>query len=510
MKNSILQAVAGALICVLAPAQAQAQSQAEVVPSAQPPATSGSAAGAVSAAESPASAPSAPVERTVRLGDLPALLGLPAALPPPERAASPASPKAAGQTQAPTPAQRPGPSLSLQQAIERGLANSLDVQASAARRESFEQTALAARGALLPRLDARAASGQGRLESVDPIAALRRKDGSLTLRQPVFDVPSVREYRRQGVLANSAAVQTQGAESAVSLDVASAYLQATQVTLNIELSRGYEALLMELQEYITQRAQAGGASNAERDRVRARVANARSSIADSKANLRTLLRNLESLIGEAPGPLVVEAPAWLRIPLRAEEARSEAEQTNHDLRVARAEVDAAALERGVASARVLPRMDFEVTHARNLNGGGTASYTRDTKFMLVLNWSMLNGGTDLAQERAASARTREKQLRANDVRRKLWQELDTAYTNLDAVAERQDSLREELTANRAVVDAFRAQLVGGNRPLLDVLDALQRLHQSRLDLVQLALGEVQNQVKVAHLTGRLAAAGIAR
>jgi outer membrane protein TolC len=54
-----------------------------------------------------------------------------------------------------------------------------------------------------------------------------------------------------------------------------------------------------------------------------------------------------------------------------------------------------------------------------------------------------------------------------------------------------------------VVDAFKAQLVGGNRPLLDVLDAYQRLHSSRLELAGLVVNEVQNHAKVAHLTGRL-------
>lgn len=437
--------------------------------------------------------------RPVRLGELPALLGLPAQLPLTDMPLT-AMPLTNGMAASPAGA------LTLQEAIAKGVSNSLDVQATQARRESFEHTATAARGVLLPRLDARAGSGQGRLDSVDPFEQRRRKEGNLTLRQPLFDVAGVREYRRQGLLAATSAVQLQAAESSASLDVASVYLQATQVTMNIELSRGYEKLLLELQEYITQRAKAGGASNAERDRVRARVANARSGIADAKATLRTLLRNLESLMGERPGALLVQTPPWLRIPQRAEEARDEAEQSNHDLRVARADAEASAMERAAASARVLPRMDLEVTHSRNLNGGGTASYIQDTKVMLVLNWSLLNGGSDVAQERAAGARTREKQLRADETRRKLWQELDGAYTNLDAVAERYDSLREELSANQSVVDAFRAQLVGGNRSLLDVLDALQRLHQSRLDLVQLALGEMQNQVKVAHLTGRLASA----
>jgi outer membrane protein TolC len=149
----------------------------------------------------------------------------------------------------------------------------------------------------------------------------------------------------------------------------------------------------------------------------------------------------------------------------------------------------------------------ELSHARAINASGSESYSRDTKAMLVVNWSLLNGGTDLAQGRAAAARMREKQWQADDLERKLAQDLEATYASLDSVAERYTALREELVANRSVVAAFQAQLVGGNRPLLDVLDAYQRLHQSRIDLAQLVLGEVSNHAKVAHITGRLANAG---
>jgi adhesin transport system outer membrane protein len=54
-----------------------------------------------------------------------------------------------------------------------------------------------------------------------------------------------------------------------------------------------------------------------------------------------------------------------------------------------------------------------------------------------------------------------------------------------------------------VVDAFRAQLTGGNRQLLDVLDAYQRLHQSRIDIVQVVVSAAQNEWRIAHLTGAL-------
>jgi adhesin transport system outer membrane protein len=448
---------------------------------------------AAEAEPAPPSAPSAAGPggpRMAKLGELSSLLEVPQTLP------------VAGVAQ---PASGVN-ALSLEQAMDLAVLRSLDVRANAARSESFAQTTLAARGVLLPRLDARAAQGEGQLESASPQVKLPRKEGSITLHQTLFDAPGYIEYRRQGMLASSVDLQWEAAVSNVSLEAASAYLQALQLSLSLELSREYESLLGELLTYISDRAAAGGTSTAERDRVKARVANVRSQLADTRANLRASLRNLQSLIGQVPQGLGLSVPSGLAIPAAAGEAQAEARSNNRDLVAARTEVQAADWEAQGLRAKVLPRVDVELSHNRATNSAGSVSYLRDTKAMLVVNWSLLNGGSDLAQQRAALARQSEKQLRAEDTERKLNQELDAAYAALDAVGERFAALREELAANRTVVTAFKAQLVGGNRPLLDVLDAYQRLHQTKLDVVQVAIGETQNHIKVAHLTGRLAAA----
>ena len=439
--------------------------------------------------------------RTLRLGELPGLLGVAATLPLGDAAAPPSTQPA---TQATQDGSRP---ISLQQAIDLGVQHSLEVQAAAARRESFEQTAVAARGALLPRVDGRLAVGTGQLDSVSPAERRARKDGSLVLRQTLFDLPAEREVQRQDVLTDSARLQWQAAVSSASLQVSSSYLQALQARITLELGVSHERLLGDLLDYVGRRADAGGTSIAERDRVKARVANARAQQADARANLRSALRQLATLIGEAPAQLALDMPGALAVPLDATAALGEARLANRDLVASRTEAEAAALEARAQRARMLPRVELELSHNRAVNAGGIDSYSRDTKAQLVVNWSLLNGGTDLAQGRAAAARMREKELLSDDLERKLGQDLEASYASLDAVAERFAALRDELLANRSVVDAFQAQLVGGNRPLLDVLDAYQRLHQSRLDLAQLVLGEVINHAKVAHITGRLAPAG---
>jgi adhesin transport system outer membrane protein len=399
---------------------------------------------------------------------------------------------------------QPSKSMTLEQAIALGVQNSLEVQANAARADSFAHTSRAARGALLPHLDGRAAVGRGRLES-DALQPLTdRREGTLTLRQPLFDAGAYLEWRRQGQLSDAAARQLDAAMNDAALETASAYLQALQARMVMELSRDYERLLQELLDHITARAAGGGASVAERDRVRARAANARAQIADSRANLSAALRNLSTLTGVSPDALELNIAASLGAPSTLDMAVDRANQANPELLAARLETDAAKLETQSLYGRFLPRVDLELSHTRNVNGSGTLSYQRDSKAMVVVNWSLLNGSADYYQSRAAQARQQEKLARASDVQRKLRQQFDGAYASLDAIAERIGALREEVGANTSVVEAFRSQLGVGNRSLLDVLDACQRLHQSRLDVAGLMMSELQNHLKVAHLTGRLA------
>ena len=446
------------------------------------PTYAGSAGNPAAAADADAGAP----WRHARINRLSDLLGLPAELP-----------IVGIEAEAP---KRP---MALHETMRQGMNVNLDAQSADARRRAAEFTRSAARGALLPRVDVAAGYGKGRLDSVDPVLELPRKEASLTIRQAVFDLGAYEELKRQGKLAEAAAYQARSADSAAGLETASAYLQALQARIVIELSEEHEQRLKELLNYVDARAQAGGTSQAESARVRARVANARAVIADSRANLRAALRNLESLVGDAPATLALAVPRSLAIPATSREAKTMAEQQNFDLQAASADLKASQYEANSQKSKYLPRLEVQGTHRRDVNSGGTEAFQRDNRVMLTATWSLLNGGADHAQARAAQLRGRGIELARASSARKLGQELDVSYATLDGMQERFDAVSEEMASNAAVVDAFREQLVGGTRPLLDVLDAYQRLHQSRLDLTQLAISEVQNHIKVSHLVGLL-------
>jgi len=396
-----------------------------------------------------------------------------------------------------------GPALSLGEALQLAWQNSPDVAAARLRTLSFDYTRKAARGSLLPKLETRAATGRGHFETPDAQSNLGRTDKSAVLSQALVDEAARHEWNRQELLTASAEAQQTGVESQTLLDTGTAWFAVLQQRIGVELGQGYERELNELLRYIGDRVAAGGSSPAERERITARVANVRSSLADSRAALAAALRNFQRLSSVSPFGLALDAPLDLAIPADPEAAMSAAEASNAELQSSRLEQQAAESERKGNRAAFLPRLAVELTHSQTRNGAGTESHQRDSKAMLVVTLPLINGGADYARMRAAEAHRDELEARGESVRRRILQDLETSYANLQAATERFASVRDELDANRKVVDAFRTQLSGGNRQLLDVLDAYQRLHQSRLDLVQVVVSATQNEWRVAHLTGAL-------
>lgn len=482
--------VALGLLPGLALAQASAPGGSAGAEPVAPAAPAASAVPPVEPPQAPASAPAASIRAAApadlnrpRLAGLQQWLGLPPVL----------------------PLSGAGPALSLGEALQLAWQNSPDVAAARYRALSFDYTRQAARGALLPKLETRAALGRGHLETRDNTTNLLRSDNSAVLSQALVDEAARHEWSRQELLAASAELQQAGVESQTLLDTGTAWFAVLQQRVAVELGQGYEGALNELLRYIGDRVAAGGASPAERERITARVANVRSGLADSRAALAAALRNFQRLAAVTPFALDLDSPLTLDIPADPEDAITAAEVGNTEMLSSRLEQQAAESERRVSRSAFLPRLALELSHSQTRNASGTEAAQKDSKAMLVMTLPLLNGGSDYARMRSAEAHRNELQARGEGVRRRVVQDLETSYANLQAATERFASVRDELEANRKVVEAFRAQLSGGNRQLLDVLDAYQRLHQSRLDLVQVVVSAAQNEWRIAHLTGTLRA-----
>jgi outer membrane protein TolC len=176
---------------------------------------------------------------------------------------------------------------------------------------------------------------------------------------------------------------------------------------------------------------------------------------------------------------------------------------NHELRGLRLEAEAAQREVAVRQARFLPRVELEISHFRNRNIAGFPGRYADTKALAIMTVPLSSGGADLAAQRLALARAVEADARVRGAERRLTQEVETAYSDLQSLAERYAAVASELDSNRRLADAFGARPYGPALAVGDVVDAYQRLAQSQTDLVQVLVSMSQTRWRLALLVGQL-------
>ena len=381
--------------------------------------------------------------------------------------------------------------------VERALGNSYDLAGARARSTAQRFQIDVATGALRPRVDLRTGAG---LENsrpsarTDPVTGTAlsssnhgREDTTLVMRQPLYDLGARSERERQQALFGSTEANVAVTRDQVTVDAGTAHLDVLQYSLAAEFALEYRAELEKLFSLVNARVEAGGASPAESERVKARAISARSSVIEAGGSLESALLTYRRLVGAVPGAMPADDVLASAALPSLEEALERAKQQNPTLASLRESQRALEAEVASARARMSPRVELEVGNYRTRGASGAATATNEARAMFVLSWNLANGGADVAAQNVAVARLEDNRYRILDGERRIDESLRISYNTLNAVERRAQSVRDEFVANQRVVDAFRTQLTSGNRPLLDVLDAEQRLFQSRVELLRLTV-----------------------
>lgn len=395
--------------------------------------------------------------------------------------------------------------LTLVAAMRGAVGYSLEAKAAGVRVEAARQTERAALGQILPRIDAKYSIGQAQFKSTGrpPPDWMERSDSTVSMRQPLLNYGALRTWQQQRHLVEAAEQRRVNTDSSTALEASTAFLAAYQAQLTIEFGREYATMLTDLERYVSARASSGATSPADADRVRARVANTQAILSEARATLLSSLGNLRRLLGGLPDRLSIGGLPPKIAPMALETAAVEAIAANPELQAGRRDIVAASVERDAVRGRFLPTVDLEISQLEFRNASGSPGQQQDKRAMLIMTVPIFTGGGDLATYRALAAKQAEQEFLVGHAERRLRFELENAFSILDSISPRLDSTLIELSANRKVVTAYREQLFAANRSLLDVLDAYQRLYQSKNDLVALLVSEAQTKLRVAHVTGRL-------
>lgn len=332
-----------------------------------------------------------------------------------------------------------------------------------------------------------------------------RTDASLTVRQPLFDLPSFLDWRRRKVIEQAREENYRVSDGDAYIAAVNAYLALVSSRLQIDMTRDFEAQLTELLSYIEKRANAGAASISDMARVRARSQATLSSRLEQESAHAAAGIEFIRLTNLVPRkvrlPLLEDVGAAL-LPESFEQAVSTAMKSNPEIAALTAEVQAANIDMSAAKGGFLPRVDAEYTDTYSLHAGGAPSSSgqRDKRTMMVLNWNLFSGGSDVNSYFERSARHKELLYRLDDQRRRVVQTLLANYSTLATTRQRVTSGYQELESISTAAEAMSKRMLSGNQSLLDLLDVYDRFYQVRSRLVSLHILEMSTVTQLVRLT----------
>jgi adhesin transport system outer membrane protein len=400
------------------------------------------------------------------------------------------------------------------ESIRTGRGFNRESLAALARTEQAKAQTGQAFGLLLPSVSVRVNSG---LEISSPSVAVdgagkalssdthSRTDAALTVRQPLFDLPGFRDWRRRKMIEQARGENYRVSDGDAYISAVNAYLSLVSSRLLADMTRDFETQLSDLLTYIEKRAKAGATSISDMARVRARsqaTLSSRLELESAHAAAGIEFVRLTNLVPRKVRLPVLEDVGVSLLPKSFDKAVTVAMKLNPEIGALTAELQAAELDKSAAKGRYLPRVDAEYTYNYALHAGGDTSSSgqKDQRIMAVLNWSLFSGGSDYNIHVERSARYKELQYRLDDQRRRVFQTLSANYATLTTTRERITSGYQEMKSISTASEAMSKRMLSGNQSLLDLLDVYDRFYQVRSRLVNLHILEMSTVAQIVRLT----------
>jgi len=401
----------------------------------------------------------------------------------------------------------------LLESIRTGRTFNRESQAALARTRQAKAQTGQAKALLLPSVALRASRGQETSEPsviADPVTGNlvssdthTRTDASLTISQPLFNLPVFLDWRRRQVKEQAREESYRVSDGDAYISTVTTYLNLVSSRLQADVMRDFEAKLADLLSYIEKRAGAGAASVSDMSRVRARSqATISIRLEQESAHLAagTEFVRLTNLVPQKVRLPNVKDVGISLLPESFDMAVTTAMKSNPEIAALVAELEAEKIDQSAAKGQYLPRVDLELTDTYSDHAGGSSDSQRDRRVMMVMNWDLFSGGKDIKYNDERKARYKELQYRLDDQRRLVVQALAANYAALATTSERISSGYEELKSISIAAEAMSKRMFSGNQSLLDLLTVYDSASKIRARLVELHILEMNTVAQLVRLT----------
>ena len=440
---------------------------------------------------------------------------------PAEPATKPTEPRAKEKERVDQLDRRGGRARSLSEVIARAVASSPEIGAAGASAAQAKAGIGIAQASLYPTLDSTLSTGHGTFGNYTQskvqdywdkkyASGSWRSDGYLSGRQLLYDWGATdKDIERAEALARSQNLKTRAVIEDVAFRSADAYLQIQQQRDLVKLAHENVASMRELARLVELNQNNGNGTLADVKRVRARVLDAETQLADAEADLLNGIDRFRRLTRSEPGELKPMPTFRRQIPATKEQALMQALRQSPRILSLSAASDAARAEVVSTRATGLPKIQLEASVSTKELRSRNNSTEVDARGVLSLRYNLMDGGLLANQVEQALQRQVESDMKQQSERDSVEADLRQYYRTLSTAQGKASSIAASAEANGKAREVYGQQFQGGKRTLLELLEVQTAYFTSRRALILNAYEERRAANGVLLAVGRFAETALA-
>lgn len=397
--------------------------------------------------------------------------------------------------------------MTLQEAVTAGVFKNPDYGQAAQDSLAAKQVLQQAKGLNLPALNLQSETGPEHTKYLGlppQDEDLWHSRGALSLTQLLFDGRGTSsQIASEKAKSESATLHAGEVAEFSGLDTVEAFLDVLRQRQLLEIARSNVQDHLKILNMIEAGAKAGTETEGDAAQVRARLAQARATVASAEENLRKSETLFAQKTGDVPGSLAEPSIPRKELPKSVDEAVYQALLNNPTLAVAQSDIRSTEADQVGAESLFYPRVDIEANGSIGDNLSGIPGNNQSGSVLAVAKWNLYHGGADKARIRETLYRTASAKERRERALRQVEKDTRDTWAGMMSAADRDKYYAEQVSADEKVVSVYLDQFTMARRTLLDVLTAQNELFISRSNGLDAAYTEKFAIFRILALQGRL-------
>ena len=410
----------------------------------------------------------------------------------------------------------PAWSLDLLQAYQAAMEEDASIRATRAATDARRERVPQALAQLLPNLSASASRNRNSLQRTtpdlqgNPVTTQTRygsTSDALTLRQPIFRLYQVADYRQAQAQVDDANAILERELQSVAVRVSGAYFEALLTAEQLALVLAQKIAYTSQLDAARKRLAAGSGTRTDIDEAQAALDLNLAQELEARQNVDFTRRQLQTLINRPVDQLASLDAKKMQLvqpaPNQVEDWIVRAEASSPEIQSLKAQLEAARFEVDKAQAGHFPTLDAIAQWSRN---DSDTVYSVNNRYAnksigLQLNVPIFAGGFVNSQVRQALAEQERVAQTLEGLRRDLGVRLHREFRGVTEGVLRVQALEQAVRSTEQVVLSNRRSYEAGSRTLVDTLNAEQQKVSAQRDLAQARFVYLISRVRLQALAG---------